>query len=168
MLFRLFGNCTGYFLGGLRGAAAGDGEVTVPFSGILLHDVKDIDQLHDPELDWLLPVQMALLAESVGAYDGAVEWAQSTSVGGGALKTGAQALLAGALTAGDLAARRWVEIIRAADLGDLDEAQDAEEFAQLDDEHRAQRLSRVTARLTLVALAIEVARVGHLAGGPYQ
>ena len=159
-LFRLFGNCTGYFLGGLHGAAARDAEVTVPFVGILLRDVKDIDQLHRPEQDWLLPVQMALLAESVGAYTEAVEWAQRTTTGGGALNTGPEALLAGALTAGDLAARRWAEIVRAADLGDLDEAHETETSAQLDDKRRAERLTRFTARLSLVALAIEVARVG--------
>jgi tetratricopeptide (TPR) repeat protein len=167
-LFRLFGNCTGYFLGGLRGVNAGNAEMTVPFAGILLRDVKDIDQLHDPELDWLLPVQMALLAERIGAYDEAVTWAQRTIVGGGALKTGAHALLAGALTAGDLAAKRWAQIVRAADLGDLDDVQ-AEGLARLDEERQAQQVARFTARLTLVALAIEIARVGlqgHITSQP--
>ena len=103
---------------------------------------------------------MSLLAESVGAYDEAVEWAQRTTIGGGALNMGAQALLSGALMAADLAAHRWAEIVRAADVGDLDEARETEEFAELDEEHRAQRATRFAARLTLIALAIEVVRVG--------
>jgi hypothetical protein len=159
-LFRLFGNCTGYFLSERRGIAELDAEVTVPFSGILLREVKDIDQLHDPQLDWLLPVQMVMLAESVGLYDEAVKWAQETVIGEGPAGTGAQGLLAPALTAGHLAAGRWAEIFSSVDFGDLDESADASEFAHLDDEGRAQRLTRFTARLTLVALAIHAARVG--------
>ena len=159
-LFRLFGNCTGYFLSGLRGTPAKDAEVTVPFAGILLRDSTDIDQLHDPRQDWLLPVQMTLLAESVGAYGEAVDWASRTKVGSGALGAGAQSLLAGVLTADDLAEHRCAEIIRAADLDDLDEAHDTEGFAHLDESVRAQRAVRFAARLNLIALAIELARVG--------
>ena len=159
-LFRLFGNCTGYFLSELRGVAELDAEVTVPFSGILLREVKDIDQLHDPQRDWMLPVQMMLLAESLGLYDEAIRWAQETAIGEGAIGAGAQGLLAPALTAGNLAVGRWAEILSSVDLGDLDEATGDVEFARLDDESRAQRFGRFTARLTLVALAIHIARVG--------
>jgi hypothetical protein len=159
-LFRLFGNCTGYFLSGRCGVAELDSEVIVPFSGILLREVKDIDQFYDPQLDWVLPVQMVLLAESVGLYDEAVNWAEETAIGKLGMGTGAQGLLAPALTAGNLASGRWAEILSSVNLGDLDEAAETVEFGDLDDERRAQRFARLGARLTLVALVIHIARAG--------
>jgi len=159
-LFRLFGNCTGYFLSGRRGIAELDADVTIPFSGILLREVKDIDQLYDPEMDWLLPVQLMLLAESIGLYDEAVNWAQETTIGKGAIAAGAKVLLAPALTAGSLLAGRWPEVLTSVDIGDLDECADIVQSAHLDDERRAQNVARVNARLILIALAIHVARVG--------
>lgn len=155
-LFRLFGNCTGYYLSGTRGVTVGDAEVTAPFSGILLRQVDRIDELYMPEQDWLLPVQMALLAESVGAFEEAVAWARAAVIGGGALALGARSLLAGILVADDLAQHRYEEVIHATDLGDLDEAAYAAD-PELDDDSRAQRLARAAARLNLIALTIHLA-----------
>ncbi len=159
-LFRLFGNCTGHFLGGMRGFAIGEAEVIVPFSGILLREIADIDQLHKPELDWLLPVQMALLAESVGAYEQSVEWATRSKVGAGDFRVGAGAPRRYSASR-DLAEHRYKEIICvAADLGDLDENRDTGGFAHPDEEVRTQLAARFTARLNLIAVAIELARIG--------
>ena len=158
-LFMLFGNCTGYFLAGKRSLQSENAAVTVPFSGILLREVKNIQELHKPELDWLLPVQMALLAESVGAYKEAMDWAGRTQVGDGGFRVAAQALIAGALASRALGEQRYAEIIEAvADEGDLDES--FENFRQLDEDVRARRTAHISARLNSVALIIEVCRIG--------
>jgi hypothetical protein len=157
-LFRLFGNCTGYFIAGERSSTISDSEVTVPFSGIFLHEVKDIHELYKAELDWLLPVQMVLLAEGVGAYERAVEWAARTKVGKGAFRVSALALLSGALAARDLGEHRYMEIIRgAAALGDPDET--FEGFAHLEEDVQAARIASYSARVNLVALTMEVIRI---------
>jgi hypothetical protein len=158
-LFRLFGNCTGYYLSGTRGVTVGDAEVTAPFSGILLRQVDGIDELYMPEQDWLLPVQMALLAESVGAFDEAVAWARRAVIGGGALGLGAGTLLSGILVADDLAQRRYDDVMRTTNLGGIDEA-DGTGGPELDDDVRAQRLARTAARLNLVALTVHLALTG--------
>jgi hypothetical protein len=158
-LFRLIGSCTGYFLGRLHGAPARD--AAVPFSGILLREIKDIDQLYSSEDDWLLMVQMAQLAESIGAYDEALKWARITEIGSGTFESAGRALLDRLLIADKIANHKCVEIIRdAADIGDLDESEQSEGSAELDDKCRAERVARLNARLNLVALAIEVARTG--------
>jgi hypothetical protein len=159
-LFRLFGNCTGYFILGSRGMPLQDAEITPPFSGILLREIKDILQLHEPEHVWMLPVQMALFAESVGAYDDAVDWTARTKVGGGSFRTAAEALLAGRLVVRDLAEHNYARIVRASDIGDLDEVCDPTAFARTDDDGRAEGATRYFARLNLVAVAIELARIG--------
>jgi hypothetical protein len=159
-LFQLIGNCTGYFLSGFRGGPVADAELIVPFNGILLRAIKDIDQLYKPEQDWLLPMQMALLAESIGAYDEALTWAKRISVGSGTLGAAAPALLRGLVMADEISGHRCAEVIQAADLGDFDEISETLDSVPLDDERRAQRLARFSARLNLVALAIEIARVG--------
>jgi hypothetical protein len=159
-LFRLFGNCTGYFILASRGASVQDDEMTTPFSGILLREITDILQLHKPEHDWMLPVQMMLFAEKVGEYEDAVDWATRTKVGSGSLGIGAQSLLAGALVARDFGERQYIEVVRASDVGDLDEARLPEGLAQADDDRLAQQAARRAARLNIVALAFELARVG--------
>ncbi len=156
-LFQLFGHCTGHFLGVERFKDQ-DSDGALPFSGILLRQIENLNELYKPELDWFLPLQMAMLAESVGAYDEALVWASRTTVGGGALATAGRATLAPFICARALTERRFGEIIRDTDIGDLDQAE-TQGFAQLDDESRAQRQARIAARLHLVALAIEIARI---------
>jgi hypothetical protein len=157
-LFRVFGNCTGYFISNEHNFAIDTTQMAVPFSGIFLRQIKDIQALANPEEDWLLPAQMTLLAESVGAYEHAIEWAERTTIGNGAFWIGAEALLAGALAARDLREHRFAEVIRAAaDLGDLDET--FEGFNNLDEEIRGRRTSGFSARLNLLALTVELVRL---------
>ena len=157
-LFQLFGNCTGYFLARAQGLPASGDEIAVPFSGILLRGIKDIHELQKPELDWLLGVQIALLAEAIGAFEDSMEWAARAIIGEGAFRLAAASLLAGALASRALGEQRYDQIIRvAAAIGDLDET--FEDFAHLDEEARARRNAHFSARLNLVALTIEIGRI---------
>ncbi len=123
-LLRLVGNCTGYFILNSRGATIEGAEMTTPFPGILLREITDILGLYKPEDDWLLPVQMVLFAESVGAFDDAINWAARTKVCDGAFGAGSQALITGAQVVRDLADHQYEKIVLESDIGDLDEAGD--------------------------------------------
>jgi hypothetical protein len=157
-LFRIFGNCTGYFLSVGRQISSANADLTVPFPGIFLRELKDINSMHNAEQEWLLPAQMSLLAESVGAYGKACQWARKTRIESGPLAVGTEALLATILIADELSASRMEAIITAAEIGDLDRPRDEPKLLELDEARRVRALALITAQFRLVALTLEIAR----------
>ena len=155
-LFMIFGNCAGYFAN--QGKAVTD-SMTVPFTGIFLRDLRRVADLYEEEKSSLLPAQLALFAQDVHAFEDATNWACRVPSIDGPLATAARSLMLETSIGARLRDGEYLKIIEVASRTDLETPREPINFVGLEFKEQQRLAEAMTARLSVLALLIEVVRI---------
>jgi hypothetical protein len=160
ILFQVMGNFTGYFAFVTQGSEQSEWTNATPEAGMLLKFPRAVLPLYNAGRDWQILAQMTLFADGVGAYDDAVKWATRIAESEGEkLAPGMDTLLQLYRLPKLLEDGRLTEIVaKAAANATADEPGVSGSDGHPPDTERAARFRERSGRLSLVVVAIELAR----------